>query len=136
MSIWIPLTFFFNRGGILKVMRYILTFAFLILPVLAEAASSVQKAVPSILKFFNTSVIPFLIGIGFIFFVINVVRYFIIGGTTDDGKKKAKNLAIYSVAALVSLTIFWGLVNVIANSLGLGYEKAPTLDYMEEYRRR
>ena len=117
-------------------MRYILTFAFLILPTLAQAASSVQKAVPSILKFFNTSVIPFLIGIGFLFFVINVVRYFIIGGTTDDGKKKAKNLAIYSVAALVVLTIFWGLVNVIANSLGLGYEKAPTLDYMEEYKKK
>ena len=107
-------------------MRYIFIFAFLILPVLAEAASSVQKAVPSILKFFNTSVIPFLIGIGFLFFVINVVRYFIIGGTTDDGKKKAKNLAIYSVAALVVLTIFWGLVNVIANSLGLGYGAAQS----------
>lgn len=117
-------------------MRYILTVAILAVPTFTFAAANIQEAVPAVLRFFNNTLIPFLIGIGFLFFVINVVRYFVIGGTTDDGKKKAKNLAIYSVAALVVLVVFWGTVNILANSLGLGYEDAPTPDYFEEYRRR
>ena len=117
-------------------MRYILTVAILTLPTFTFAANNIQEAVPAVLRFFNNALIPFLIGIGFIFFVINVVRYFVIGGTTDDGQKKAKNLAIYSVAALVVLVVFWGLVNLLAKSLGLGYKDAPTPDYMEEFRRR
>ena len=127
--------FLVSSGRYTKFMRYILTVAFLVLPSLTHAAS-IQEAARGIVIFGNRVVIPFLIGIGFLFLVINVFRYFIVGGSTDDGQKKAKNLALYSVAAMVLLVVFWGIVNIVANSLGLGYEKAPTPDYVEEYRRR
>jgi len=47
-------------------------------------------------------------------------QYFIVGGASDDQKEKGKNLAIYSVLAFVLVIVFWGIINLIAGTIGLG----------------
>ena len=101
----------------------------LIAPQIASAQGSLQTMLVSILKFLNSTFIPFLMGIAFLFFIINVVRFFIIGGHNEDGQEKAKRLAIYGVAAFVMIITFWGIVNLFASSIGLDGCKQPMSDY-------
>lgn len=103
----------------------------LLTPVFALAQDgSLQKLIVGTVGFFNTVVIPFLLGMAFLFLVINVVRYFILESTTDDGRENAKALAVYSVMALVMIVIFWGIVNMIVESIGIGDYSPPDNDYV------
>ena len=107
---------------------FIVAIAFL--PSLAYAQSA-QVLIKNVLLFINSSLIPFALGIGFLFFTINVIRYFVIGGSNEEGREKAKNLALYSVLAFTIIVIFYGIVNMIANSIGLEGKDAPPSDYVE-----
>lgn len=94
----------------------------------------IQTFLVNFVSFANNVVIPFLIGIAFLFFIVNAFRYFILGGTSEDGKEKARALALYSVLAFVFILVFWGLVNMFAGSLGLAGRGLPSdiprSDYM------
>ncbi|MFT7644840.1 MAG: hypothetical protein ACI9BF_000501 [Candidatus Paceibacteria bacterium] len=113
---------------------------FFSLPLIASAAETLQSFLPNFLIFLNNIVIPFLIGIAFLFFVINAVRFFILGSTsvsgTGDSKKtvqgdrsKARALAVYGVATFVFIIIFWGIVNMLTTSIGLDGVSQPVPDY-------
>ncbi len=80
--------------------------------------------------FFNRIVIPFLLGLAFLFFVINVIRYFVIGGHDKDNHTKARAQIIYSLAAFVLIFIFWGVVQLLLLSLGLNNNPPPCPDYL------
>jgi len=80
---------------------------------------NLQSYIADFITVVNDIVIPFILGIAFLFFVINAIRFFVIGGATDEGKEKSKQLAVYSVAAFVFILLFWGLVNLFTSSLGL-----------------
>jgi Type IV secretion system pilin len=100
-------------------------------PFMAQAqAGSVQGFFANLLLFTNSTVIPFILGVGFLFVAINVVRYFIIGGSSEEGREKAKSLATYSIGAFVFLMVFWGIVNLLAQSIGLEECSAITPDYV------
>lgn len=71
------------------------------------------------LAFSNTVLIPFILGIGFLVFVWGMFVYFVAGGANEDKQKSGKSLMIYAVVGFVLVIIFWGAINLIANSLGL-----------------
>lgn len=110
-----------------------LSVALFALPFLAAAQGpltpSFQNFFTNLLIFIQSTAIPFLLGIGFLFIAINIVRYFIIGGSSEEGRDKAKSLAIYGVAAFVFLMVFWGIVNMISSSLGLANCPPVMWDY-------
>lgn len=109
--------------------RYILMTFLVSSPFLAYAqGTSAQSLMKNLMAFFNL-LIPFMFGMAFLFFVINVFRYFILGGHNEDSQKKAKSLAIYSIAAFVFLVIFYGIVNILTTSLGLERQDMPVPDY-------
>lgn len=91
-----------------------------------------QQYIINFILFVNGVVIPFLLGIAFLVFVINVFRFFILGGANSDSQEKARALAIYGVGAFVLILIFWGIVNLLVSSLGLGGGAAPIFDYIGE----
>ena len=98
--------------------------------VFAQAPSGgLQLFLYNIPLFLDNVIIPFLFGIAFLVFVWNVIRFFVIEGSNEEGRKKAKDLAIYSVAAFVFLMIFWGIVNMLISSLGF-YNLQPCPDYI------
>jgi hypothetical protein len=103
---------------------------FLALPMLVHA-QGLQTFVSNLVKFVNKTVIPFLLGIAFLIFAINAIRYFVFQGATEDGQKNAKNLATYGILAFVVILVFWGMVNLLAQSIGLEKKTAPTSDYVK-----
>ena len=105
--------------------------ALLFLPLVASAQDA-QTYLTNFIIFLNNYVIPFLFGMAFLFFAINVIRYFVIGGANQEGQEKAKYLAIYGISAFVFLIIFWGLVNMLTSSLGLDNCNQPVFDYYKQ----
>ncbi len=96
--------------------------------------SSVQGFITGILAFLDNIIIPFLLGLAFLFVVINVLRFFIIGGATSEGRENAKYLVFYSLGAFVLIFAFWGLVNLVNG--GIGFDSEPcaqetTSDYVQ-----
>ena len=109
------------------------SFLLFALPFFALAqTTSAQSFIGNFLTFSNTVLIPFLIGIAFLFFTFNVIRYFVIGGGNDEGREKARNLALYGVLAFFIIVIFWGIVNILSSSLGFDGKHTPTPDYLEK----
>ena len=78
----------------------------------------------NILGFTNSTLIPFIIGIGFLVFVFGMFQFFIAGGANDDKKEQGKSLMIYATLGFVLIIIFWGVVNLLAGSTGLEDEDA------------
>jgi hypothetical protein len=101
-----------------------------IFPVFVHA-QSLQLAITNTVTFVNRVVIPFLFGLAFLFFVINAIRFFVYQGATTEGREKAKQLSIYGVFAFVIIIVFWGVINLLAQSIGLEKNTAPTPDYVK-----
>lgn len=100
----------------------------LLLPLVSHA-QDVQSFLENFLLFLNNSVIPFLIGVAFLFFTYNAIRFFVLEGSSEEGRGKAKTLAIYGVAAFVLIITFWGIINLLTSSIGLDDCDAPQSDY-------
>ena len=116
-------------------MKFLTLFALVVLvPSFAYAqTANLETLLKGIVGFANNTLIPFLVGIAFLIFVINVFRYFILNGENEEGQENAKNLAVYSVAAFVFLLIFWGIVNILSTSSGLEGCKQSKFDYVARH---
>jgi hypothetical protein len=79
----------------------------------------------NILGFINTILIPFILGIGFLVFVWGMFKFFIYGGADDEAKSSGKSLMVYATLGFVLIIIFWGVVNLIAESTGFD-SQSPT----------
>lgn len=116
-------------------MKFLTLFALVaLMPSFVHAqTASLETLLKGIVGFTNNTLIPFLVGIAFLIFVINVFRYFILNGENEKGQEDAKNLAMYSVAAFVFLLIFWGIVNMLSTSSGLEGCKQSNFDYVDRH---
>jgi hypothetical protein len=83
-----------------------------------------------ITDFLNEVIIPFLFGIAFLVFIYNAIRYFVIESGEEDGREKARALALYSIAAFVFLIIFWGVVSLLTESLDFYWQGPVCPDYL------
>ncbi len=84
-----------------------------------SANNDFKDFLTEILKFINDTLIPFIIGIGFLVFVWGMFKYFIQGGANDEAKESGKSLIMYAIAGYVVILAFWGIVNILSNGLGL-----------------
>ena len=77
------------------------------------------------------SVIYLLFPLAFLFFLVNVVRYFILGGGNEESREKARSFALWGLLALVVLFAIWGIVGLVVNVFNLsGTDTAIVPDYM------
>jgi uncharacterized membrane protein YidH (DUF202 family) len=90
-------------------------------------AGPFQNLLSNILTFTNTVLIPFIIGIGFLVFVWGMFKYFIVGGANDDAKEQGKSLMIYATLGFLLIIVFWGVVELLADSTGLQGENIDNL---------
>ena len=90
---------------------------------IADAGGSAGGAfgdlLANILTFTNSTLIPFIIGIGFLVFVFGMFQYFIAGGANEENKEAGKSLMIYATLGFVLIIVFWGVVNLLTTSTGL-----------------
>lgn len=94
---------------------------------------SVQGYIILITDFINYVILPLIFGIALLFFLINAVRYFIIGGSDTEGRAKAKRLALYGIGAFVFLVSIWGIVNMLVSGLGFRGNEAGCPDYIGDW---
>ncbi len=115
-------------------MYYILAVLMIMVPGVAAAQTgSVQTLIGGIGGFMNGVLIPLLLGIAFLFFVINAVRFFVIGSSSTEGQESARNLALYSIATFVFILSFWGIVNVLGGGIGLNDTDPCTANLYPDY---
>ncbi len=87
---------------------------------LARVASSpMEVLIVRFLNFANETLIPAIIGIGFLFFVWGVFLYFIVGGADEEKRAKGRSYVIHATIGFVVIIIFSGIVNLITESIGL-----------------
>ncbi len=101
-----------------------------------SADNDFKKFLTEILEFINETLIPFIIGIGFLVFVWGMFKYFIYGGANDDEKEKGKSLMIWATLGFVLIVIFWGVVNLLASSTGLDGDSNRGLDNVPQVQVR
>ncbi len=82
----------------------------------------------NIVNFTNGILLPAVLAIAFFVFVWGIFKFFILGGANDEAKEQGKSLMIYATLGFVFIVIFWGLVNFLASTIGLGDDEltAPT----------
>lgn len=60
-----------------------------------------------------------IMGLAIVMFVWNIYKYFIAGGDNADGKKEAGMYVMWSVIGFFVILSFWGLVNILTNTVKL-----------------
>jgi len=83
------------------------------------SAGNLGSYIGTFIDFINDWLFPLALAIAFIFLVWGIVKYFVIGGDSDDGKSKGKDLIIYAIVGFVIIFSFYGLVNLLAGAFGL-----------------
>src|SRR3989344_7281144 len=95
-------------------------FGILIIPGVALAAShNLQSFLSGLAGFFNSTVVPILFALAFLFFLINATRYFIIGGDKETERAKARTFATWGIIAFVLMVSIWGIVHLIIAGFGI-----------------
>lgn len=73
----------------------------------------------NILVFVNNVLVPFILGIGFLFFVWGMFQFFIAGGADEEKRANGKSVIIYTLLGFVLIIVFWGIINLVATGTGL-----------------
>ncbi len=92
----------------------------------------IQTILSALVGFIGTTLVYFLMGIAFFIFIWNMFRYFIMEGASDEGRQKAKSLAIWGILGFVVIASLWGIVNFVRDNLNIDGTTPITPDYMQE----
>ncbi len=95
--------------------------------------STVQGYIILIGEFFSSTIIPLIFAIALLFFLVNVGRFFILGGADASEQEKAKRFALYGIGAFVFLVSIWGIVNLMVNGLGFDDNETMCPDYLASW---
>ena len=91
----------------------------------AQQAQNLSQLATLAIKYFNVG-IYLIIALAIVVFVWNVYIYFFTGDSTN--KKEAGLYVMYSVIGLFVILSFWGLVNIVTNTLNLN-NNVPSLNF-------
>jgi len=126
------LSYLFYKGFIIALAGLLASYGPLTLA--AEAGKdSVQGYLILIMLFINNVVLPIIFGIALLFFLVNIIRFFIIGGHDSDGQEKARKLALYGILSLVFILSLWGIVMMFVESFGFERDESICPDYLEKW---
>ena len=72
--------------------------------------------VQNIQNIVNQDVLPLLVVLAFVFFLINIVRYFFIE-SGEEANEKGRQALLFGLIGLAVLFSVWGLINLFVNTL-------------------
>lgn len=101
-------------------------------PALASAAlyvvndsRDISSVADTILYIINGILVPVLFALAFIVFLYGVAKTYIFSVGDESGVKEGHQLILWGIVGFVVMISLWGLVNVVANTFGLGGSSAP-----------
>ncbi len=86
-------------------------------PLMARAVTFRGIVDDQIVPFIDNGVIPLLYALGFIFFLIGMVRFFF--SASEEAREKGKQHAFWGLIGLVVLFGIWGFVKLFLSILGV-----------------
>ncbi len=92
---------------------------------------AIQEYLVLAVKVANQVIMPVLFALAFIYFAINIFNLFI--READKDLKGRKEAVLYSIAAMVVVLSFWGLVGFFTSGLGLNRVEPVTPDYIKSF---
>jgi len=93
-------------------------------PFVALAQTTDIPGLIGVLQGILNTLVPFIIGLAFIWFIWGVFRYVTAEG--PENKEKARDIIIFGLLGLFVIVSVWGLVNVLTGSFGI--ETGGTLE--------
>jgi len=73
--------------------------------------------------------LPVLFALATLFFLVGIFRYFIVPSASNE---EARRYIVWGLVGLVSLFIFWGIINLILEILGIdGISAYREIDYLQ-----
>jgi hypothetical protein len=85
----------------------------------AGSLSGIKRFLDNIITFMNGTLVPLVFAIAFLVFLWGVFKTFILGGSDPEKQGEGKQLMMYAIAGFVVMVSLWGIVNLVANGLGL-----------------
>lgn len=73
----------------------------------------------------NSILVPVVFALAFIVFLYGIARTYIFSGGDSEKVKEGHKLLMWGIIAFVVMVSLWGIVNVVANTFGLGGDYAP-----------
>src|ERR1035437_1956470 len=92
-----------------------------------SCTSDICSVAENILYIINSVLVPVIFALAFIVFIYGIAQAYIFS-RGDEGKvKEGHQLVLWGIIGFVVMVSLWGLVNVVANTFGLGGVGAPPL---------
>ena len=89
--------------------------------------NNLSQLVNLVIAYINSAVY-LIMAVAMIVFVWNIYKYFIAGSDNKDSKKEAGMYVMWSVIGFFIILSFWGLVNILTNTLRLN-SRQPNLPF-------
>ena len=90
-------------------------------------ANTICGIADTILYIINNVLVPLIFAIAFIVFLYGIAKAYIFSHGDPEEVSKGHKLVLWGIIAFVIMISIWGLVNVVANTFGLGGYYAPDL---------
>ncbi len=104
----------------------------LLAPMFAFAAvgnfGQAKTFVTGFIDFMNGTLVPAIFGLAILVFLWGMFNTFILGGDDEEKQTKGKQLMMYSIAGFVLMIGIWGVVNLVASSLGIQGSRLNSAD--------
>ena len=81
----------------------------------------------TILYIINSILVPVLFAVAFIVFLYGIANAYILHPGDEAAVKSGHKLVLWGIVGFVVMISLWGLVNIVANTFGLGGYYAPEL---------
>ncbi|MEK7604480.1 MAG: hypothetical protein AAB442_01640 [Patescibacteria group bacterium] len=87
--------------------------------------TSICSVARTIIYIINGVLVPLLFAVAFIVFLYGVASAYIFSRGDEEGVKRGHRLILWGLIGFAVMISIWGLVNVVANTFGLGGQFAP-----------
>jgi hypothetical protein len=81
----------------------------------------------TVLSLINNVAVPLIFALAFIVFIWGVAKAYIFSGGETEAVAQGHRLILWGIVAFAVMISLWGLVNVVADTFGLGGYGAPPL---------
>jgi hypothetical protein len=113
-----------NYLSLFSMKKALTVVALLALPFAASAQTfatngGLANYINSIINFVNSYVIPLIIAAAIVVLIWGIFKFFVLGGADEEARAKGQSLMIWGVLGLVFILSIYGIVNLVANTIGL-----------------